>query len=634
MNDRVKLELTSLDVAQEKRAELKRSLGQAFPEGFAEGLIDFEQLRRVLGDWVDTSKERFGLNWPGKAECMKIIQQPSVATLKPARSESVNFDVSHNLFIEGDNLEVLKLLQKAHFGRVDMIYIDPPYNTGGEFIYPDKYAETLDTYLAYTGQIDAEGRRFATNTDSSGRYHSRWLSMMYPRLYLAKNLLRQDGLIFISIDDHEVAHLRELCDQIFGEENFVSEIVWKKAYGGGAKAKHIVGHHEYVLVYAKNKESIGHIDCPPNPETRKYYKFKDEYFETLGPYRTQPLWTNSMDERENLRYAIVKDVIEIWPEKQWQWEKSRTLAAQRANKLEFVKSDNSYSVYYKQYLYDDDGNERSAKLFSVQDGPYTQSGTDEIEELFGDGKIFPFPKPSSLIEKFVSTLWNRDQAIVMDFFAGSCATAQAVMQFNTKAEKSHSYIMVQLPEPCDESSPAFKAGFRTIAEIGRERLRRAARKLSDAAQGELELRTGKLDVGFKAFRLDRSNFKLWDGSADRFDEGGAQLEMHIDHVSASSSAEDVLYELLLKAGFPLTTEVKSVAMLGKHVFSVQSGALLICLEKEITAELIDALADANPLQVICLDEGFKGNDQLKANAVQTFKARAQAGESEIVFRTV
>jgi adenine-specific DNA-methyltransferase len=254
MNKAEKMDLRSLDVAAEKRDELKRSLGESFPEIFAEGAIDFEQLKRVLGEWIDPGKERFGLNWPGKAECMKIIQQPSVATLKPIREESVNFDETENLFIEGDNLEVLKLLQKAYFGKVKMIYIDPPYNTGNEFIYPDKYAETLETYLAYTGQADEGGRKFATNADTSGRYHSRWLSMMYPRLYLARNLMKPDGTIFISIDDNEAANLKLLCDGIFGEENFIAQMIWEGAFKNDARQ--IGVNHEYVVVYAKDRSQL------------------------------------------------------------------------------------------------------------------------------------------------------------------------------------------------------------------------------------------------------------------------------------------------------------------------------------------------------------------------------------------
>ena len=254
MDNTVKMKLTSMDVSEEKRVELKRCLGQAFPEVFEEGRIDFDQLKRVLGEWVDPGKERFGLNWPGKAECMKIIQQPSIATFKPVRGESVDFDKTENVFIEGDNLEVLKLLQKAYFGKVKMIYIDPPYNTGNEFIYPDKYAENLETYLAYTGQADQEGKRLSTNSDTSGRYHSRWLSMMFPRLYLAKNLLRDDGAIFISIDDNEMGRLRDLCDQIFGEENFVAAVIWQKVFSPKNSALYFSEDHDYILVYARNKD--------------------------------------------------------------------------------------------------------------------------------------------------------------------------------------------------------------------------------------------------------------------------------------------------------------------------------------------------------------------------------------------
>lgn len=330
MTEPKKMELTSMNVAAQKQEELKRCLGQAFPEVFAEGYIDFNQLQHVLGQWVDPGKERFGLNWFGKAECMKIIQQPSVATLKPVREESVNFDETGNLFIEGDNLEVLKLLQKAYFGKVNMIYIDPPYNTGNEFIYPDKYAETLETYLAYTGQIDDEGRKFSTNTEAAGRYHSRWLNMMYPRLYLARNLLREDGIVFISVDDHEQSNLRALCDDVFGEENFVECFVWKKSYGGGPKEKYAVTQHEYVLMYANNIIELPSFWLPYDPKKiDRYYNGRDQYYETRGPYRVKPLEaTKSMDDRPNLNYGVpVPDGGEIWPKRQWLWGQERVMNA-------------------------------------------------------------------------------------------------------------------------------------------------------------------------------------------------------------------------------------------------------------------------------------------------------------------
>jgi adenine-specific DNA-methyltransferase len=282
MNEPDKMELISMDVAAEKRDELKHCLAQAFPEVFAEGYIDFDQLKRVLGEWVDPGKERFGLNWPGKAECMKVIQQPSVATLKPVRQESVNFDQTENLFIEGDNLEVLKLLQKAYFGKIKLIYIDPPYNTGKEFIYPDRYSETLETYLAYTNQADDEGKRFSTNAETEGRFHSRWLNMMYPRLYLARNLLRDDGSIFISIDDNEQCNLRHICNDVFGEENFIATVVWHKIDSPKNTAIHFSEDHEYILVYARNAEMWRPSLLPRTEEMTARYKNLDN--DPRGPW--------------------------------------------------------------------------------------------------------------------------------------------------------------------------------------------------------------------------------------------------------------------------------------------------------------------------------------------------------------
>ena len=630
-----KMDLTSMDVAEEKREELKR----LFPEVFCEGKIDFDQLKRVLGEWVEPGKERFGLNWPGKAECMKIIQEPSVATLKPVRDESVNFDETKNLFIEGDNLEVLKLLQKAYFGKIKMIYIDPPYNTGNEFIYPDNYSETLDTYLAYTDQLDDEGRRFSTNTDSGGRFHTRWLNMMFPRLYLARNLLRQDGFILISIDDNEVSRLRQICDTVFGEENFVDTIIWKKRYGGGAKEKHLVSLHEYVFVYAKDIGSVPEIFVPLRQESiDRYYKNRDEHFDTRGPYRTHPLEAmQSFDERDNLKFPIeAPDGELVYPKRQWRWGQERVQLALSRNEIEFVKkSDRKWTLSSKQYLKDENGEIRKTKAFSIVEDVYTQHGTNEIVDIFGNAKIFDFPKPSRLIEQLLEiSTSDKEDIIILDFFAGSATTAHSVFGLNIKDGGQRRFILAQLPEPCGEDTEAFKAGFHTIADIGKERIRRVADKLCSEGQEKLELaKTSERDLGFKVFKLDRSNLKLWDGTVEESNIV-TQLDMHVDHVAKESTPEDILYELLLKAGFPLTTKVEQIELAGRQVFSVEDGAMLICLEKEITSALIDALAEAEPLQVICLDEGFQGNDQLKANAVQTFKARAESQESEIVFKTV
>lgn len=629
-----KMGLTSMDVAAEKREELKRCLGQAFPEVFTEGSIDFDQLRRVLGDWIDPGKERFGLNWPGKAECMKIIQQPSVATLKPIRSESVNFDSTGNLFIEGDNLEVLKLLQKAYFGKVKMIYIDPPYNTGQEFIYPDKYAETLETYLAYTGQADAEGRKFSTNTDMAGRYHSKWLNMMYPRLYLARNLLREDGAIFISIDDHELSRLREICDQIFGEENFKANIAWQKRYTRSNNTVDFTTVVEYVLVYAKSEAFEVNL-LPRTEEADARYSNPDN--DPRGAWKGASfLNPASPQERPNLCYPLKNPNTGgvVYPTTNaWRRSKEAFEELLADNRLYWGPDGRAPIPSIKMFLSEARG--LTPTNFWPHDyAGHTDEGTRDLEALI-PGKVFNNPKPVQLIRRAIEHACNGPNDIVFDFFAGSCVTAQAVMELNAEDGGSRKFILVQLPEPTEETSNAAKAGFKTIAEIGKERIRRVIEKMKDASVGELDLdRKSQSDFGFKVLKLDRSNFRVWKGDADELEDIGRQIELHVDHLATASSAEDILYELLLKAGFPLSTPIKAVELAGKPVFSIQEGAMLICLEREITPELIDALADANPLQVICLDEGFRGNDQLKANAVQTFRARAQAEGSEIVFKTV
>lgn len=635
----------SMDMAAMNRERLKA----LFPSVFTETLndkgelcesIDFEKLKAELGSFSDlfeSRRERYGMEWPGKREALYQSQTRSFATLKPCREESVNFDSTGNLFIEGDNLEVLKLLQSSYYGKVKMIYIDPPYNTGKEFIYPDNYSESLDTYLEYAGLIDGEGKKFSTNTLNEGRFHTRWLNMMYPRLYLARNLLRDDGVIFISIDDNEVTNLRKLCDEIFGEENFVANIVWQKSYGGGAKSKHIVDLHEYILMYSKDINSLPEIELPPDKEVLKYYKYRDNKFQIRGPYRKQPLATTSMDERPNLRFPIIWENEEIWPEKQWQWSKERVSVALQKDELVFTKKIKGWTVDYKQYLKDEEGNIRGAKPYSLLKGPYTQIGTAEIKDHLGDGKVFSFPKPSSLVAYLSSITSNKD--IILDFFAGSATTAHAVLDLNRQDGGNRKFILVQLPEPCAPESAAFTAGYRTIADIGKERIRRVINKFNTEDEGKLDLdQNGGRDRGFKVLKLDKSNFKKWQPLQPNATPGQIldQLSLHIAHIEPQAKPEDLLYEILLKSGIMLTEPVEVVTLAGKTVHSVAEGCLMLCLEETVTKELIDAVIEADPQQFICLDSAFHGNDQLKANAVQTFAARNMQKEkhNQIVFRTV
>jgi adenine-specific DNA-methyltransferase len=630
MNDAIqpeKMPLTSPDVVEEKRDQLRQCLAATFPEIMAEKKIDFDQLRRVLGEWAEPDRERFGLNWPGRAACMKVIQAPSVGTLKPCKEESVDWDTTENVFIEGDNLEVLKLLQKAYFGKIKVIYIDPPYNTGKEFIYPDKYAETLETYLEYTGQIDADRRKFSTNTDASGRFHSRWLSMMYPRLYLAKNLLRDDGAIFISIDDHEQSNLKLLCDQIFGEENFRSNVVWQKRYTRSNNTTDFTDVVEHVLVYAKSPAFSVNL-LPRTEEADARYSNPDN--DPRGVWKGASFLNPATpQERPNLAYPLVNpNTGEVTHPTRSAWRRSKDAfeELQRDGLLYWGPDGKSPVPTVKMFL----GEARGLTPVNFWEHEYaghTDEGTRDLEKLV-PGKIFDNPKPVRLLQRVLEH-GSDTSGIILDFFAGSGVTAQAVFNQNLQDGGSRKFILVQLPEPTGRTD------FPNIADIAKERVRSASKKLAGDRQQKLNLSDGNQpDIGFKVFKLAQSNFQPWVGEAVNDAEIEQQLSLHVNHVSLQSSSDDILFELLLKDGFSLAVPIEQIELAGTRVFSVADGALLICLDKELTQEVIDAMADMEPSRVICLDVGFQGNDQLKANAVQTFKARARNRETAIEFRTV
>ena len=640
-----KADLQSMDVADDKR----RQLAQLFPEAVTETrtedgklvhAVDYERLKGVLGEFseiLENQRERYGMTWPGKNECLKIIQQPSIATLKPCREESVNFDETENLFIEGDNLEALKLLQKAYYGKVKMIYIDPPYNTGKEFIYPDNYSETLETYLAYTGQTDSGGRKFSSTTDTDGRYHSKWLNMMYPRLFLAKNLLADDGVVFLSIDDHEVRNLRVLCDEVFGEENFVANVLWQKKYAVSNDDPGIAAMHDHILVYQKSTEFSRHLLPRTEKQLQRYQNLDND---PRGLWSSDNYVSNkSKTERPTLWYPIKhpRTGKDVWPAEDavWRYSKERHELMVAENRLYWGPDQSYEKPRLKRFLSEIQDGVVPSTWWPFGEVGHNDEGQKETGKLLGK-KVFSTPKPIRLIERMIA-IGAREDDLVLDFFAGSCATAHAVLKRNAQTSSKLRFLMIQLPEVCDEKTEAYKAGHKSIADIGKERIRRAAEQLNEAQEGTLNLDgDAESDCGFRVFKLDRSNFRLWDGSQPGEDPEkiAKQLELHEQHIDPNATQEDILYELLLKAGFPLTTKVEKVEMAGKEVFSIAEGALLICLQDEITKELIKAMADADPLQVICLDSGFKNNDQLKANAVQTFKSRNKSAETATVFRTV
>ncbi len=625
-----KLDLQSADIGAEKREELLRLFPEVRTEG---GKIDFERLKLALGEAVDVGKERYGMNWPGKADCFKAIQTPSLGTLLPCREESVNFDSTENLIIEGDNLEVLKLLQKSYLGKVKMIYIDPPYNTGNDFIYPDNYTESLQTYLEYTGQVDAEGKKFSTNTEADGRFHSKWLNMMYPRLYLARNLLRDDGVIFVSIDDNELTSLRRLCDEVFGEENFVATLVWRKKISPDAR-QDIDPTHDYVTIYARSAADLargGSFGVVPLSEDRKR-AFRNPDNDPRGPWASVDMTGMKGRATKDQFFEITLPsgrTVSPPPGRSWGIAYATYERLKAEGRLWFGQ-DGDGVPRIKRYLSETTG-QNTATWWTEDQSGTTESARKALLELMGEPDVFDFPKPVELLSRCVGLL-NDSTAIVLDFFAGSGTTAQAVLQSNAQDHGRRKFILVQLPESLDATQKEQKAaaGFcdrlgrpRNIAEITKERVRRVIKKLNDEDSAKLALTdAAKRDRGFRVYKLAESCFKPWNAEVPH--EGAAlekQLELHVHHIREGRTTEDILYEILLKSGFPLTASIKKTQLAGKTVYSVADNALLICLDRELTMEAIRAIAEEKPERVVCLDEGFAGNDQLKANAVQIFKSK-------------
>lgn len=613
---------------QEERLKALRSL---MPEVFNEGKIDWEKLKATLGENINFSNERYVLNWAGKSDAFRVMQQPSSATLVPCREESVDFDNTQNIFIEGENMEVLKVLQKSYFNKIKMIYIDPPYNTGNDsFIYPDKFSETKEEYMRRVGDKDEDGYMtregmFRKNSKENGQYHSNWLNMMMPRLYLAKSLLREDGVIFVSIDDNEVHNLRLLMNEIFGEENFIAQLIWQKRKGGGNDSKYIAVDHEYILIYVKSIIANESWRIAYDKKYLARYEFEDEqgkfYYDTLS--------------RNGLQNPIIYDVVcpdgHVIKNGTWQVSEKTFKEGLESGEIVFIKTKKgNYSVVRKVRM------PEGKVTRSIINHVTNKNSADEMDALFGNPKMFSNPKPSSLLKLLLQLKpSSTEEDIILDFFAGSGTIAHAVMQLNKEDGGKRKYICVQLPELCDEKSEAYKAGYKTIAEISKERIRRAGMKIRTEVEAEQAKQQGRLDfegeepvrmpdLGFKVFKLAESNFKQWrDIKGSDKEEWKQQLLDFLDPLAKNATVGNMVYELLLKSGKDLNSRIEHKA----GYYTVNDGELILMLESA-TQETVDAVLAAHPQKVIALDNLFEGNDQLKTNTV------LQMRDSGIEFKTI
>ena len=626
-----------------------KCLKELFPEIVTEGKVDFDMLRQVLGDYVEEDEYPYTFTWSGKGNAFQLSESSSTGTLRPAQSESKDWTTTKNLYIEGDNLEVLKSFQRSYFGRIKMIYIDPPYNTGNDFVYEDDFKDNISNYKRITGQVDEEGKSLTSNPETSGRYHRDWLNMIYPRLRLARNLLTEDGLIFISIDDNEQANLRKICDEVFGETNFISNFIWNSSTGGGIRAKHVNISHQHIVCYAKSKDYLPSLYAPLSDEAVSSYKSEDE----KGIYRDKDFaWRNSST-NPNQRYAIVapdgetiipKDgyILRFIRERFDKELSDGNVTFKKTTTGPFVQSNGAqanWNIYMKKYLGDSTGAPISVLPRSLVG--LNNDGTTEVQSIFG-ARVFDFPKSTRLLN-YLLQIGSDEDSIILDFFSGSATTAHAVMQLNANECASRQYIMVQLPEATDVQSEAYKAGFKNICEIGKERIRRAgelvrkqaieAWNAADMEQRQQMRNPDELDIGFKVFKLDSTNLIKWNPDRENLE---ASLLGYVDNLEPGRTEEDLLYEVMLKLGADLTWPIEAHKVGTQTIYSVGFGALMVCLSDRITTEVAEAMArlkeqlKPETWKVVFKDSGF-ADDMAKTNIKETLK---YAGLPEDAFTTL
>lgn len=604
-----KLKLRTKNMADEKYKALAALFPNAVTErisgydesgnAIVERAVDADILRQEIAcGVVEGEEERYQFTWPGKKNAMLLTNAPIEMTLRPCRNESVDFDHTENLYIEGDNLEVLKLLRETYLGKIKMIYIDPPYNTGNDFVYRDNFTEHIDDYLKNSGQYDDEGNRLFQNPESSGRFHTNWLNMIYPRLKAAKDLLSEDGVIYISIDDMEHDNLREVCNELFGEKNFVADIIWKRKRGRDNSARWFSKAHEYCLLYAKNKDlfEIEHLEL--DEETKKAYKNPDN--DPRGDYRMLGCWARGT--QGGVRYDFTTKDGQYFSERLWLFSKENLRKLDAEDKL-VIRGDN---IYRKMFLYENKGKIPETLWDDVSNAA---NASDEIKQMFG-GIIFDTPKPTPYIKRMIEISTKKD-SIILDFFSGSATTANAVMTLNAEDGGKRRYILVQAPELISENSNAAKEGYKNICEIGKERIRRAGGKIG------AEHREKSVDIGFRVFKSDSSNMKDVYYTPAKLRQ--QMLLEAADNIREDRTPEDLLFQVMLDLGILLSSKIEEKMIAGKRVFYVADGFLAACFDADITEETVKAVARKKPYYAVFRDSCM-ADDSAAANFEQIFAA--------------
>jgi adenine-specific DNA-methyltransferase len=618
--------------------ELIAQLAELLPEAIADGKVDFEKLKEILGDEVTDDRERFGLFWPGKKQAIRASQEPTSATLVPDLKNSKDWENTHNLFIEGDNLEVLKILQKHYHGKIKMIYIDPPYNTGKDFIYPDNYKEGLASYLEWTRQVNEEGKKISTNSESEGRYHSNWLNMMYPRLKVARNLLSSDGVIFASIDDNEQAHLRKIMDEIFGESNFVGIFKWNKTSKAPTLSKLIRNKYEYIIAYKRSGdlELLRGVDSyntaapllnSGNPfKTICFkpgsigFKFSDMNFEA-GLYGDSDKGVELLDKCEVMNG---RNVNEVRIKARFKWTQE-TVEQRSAEGVEiYFKTPKLTTIYYS---LDSEAGNFIAPSDIINDDEVGVKRNDEaytaLKELFGGKVVFEYTKPVSLL-KYLIRMIPDDSFTVLDFFSGSGTTAHAVMELNAEDGGSRRHIQVQLPEPTDEDSDARKEGFFTITDISRKRIQLAGERVERILAETLSTSDVQVDCGFRAYKLTDTNFTKWKMLSD---VEPTKIEQHLldlrDSALDLADPDTLFTEILLKQGYSLTEELGEIESAGLKIRTVGANLVMAYLDRDLKPKLeqLRRILESGPVKFIILEDAFQGDDELKTNLFQECKSR-------------